>query len=149
MAKPVTDAIAFQFFTEIAIISQLAETALERHLPDAMSLAQFRVLTHFVRLGGPWGPARLAAALQVTKAAMTFTLGRLEAQGFVHIDPDPDDGRAKLVTLSAAGRAAHTQALEQISPIQAQMNNEFTVVELAAALPFLQRVRAYLDAARG
>jgi DNA-binding MarR family transcriptional regulator len=149
MAKPAPAAVAFQFFTEASIISQLANTVMERHLPDGMSQAQFQVLTHLVRLGGAWGPARLAAAFQVTKAAMTFTLGRLEAQAFVQIDPDPDDGRAKLVRLTAAGRAAHTEAIARIAPMLAQVNKEFAAAELAAALPLLQRVRAYLDAARG
>ncbi|MEQ1783915.1 MAG: helix-turn-helix domain-containing protein, partial [Hyphomonadaceae bacterium] len=87
----------FRLFTEIGIINQLSSNRLERELPDGMSLAQFGVLNHFVRLGGQWAPTRLARAFQVTKGAMTNTLQRLEAQGLVKVVPDPKDARAKLV----------------------------------------------------
>ena len=74
-----------QVFTEIGIIDQLTTARLERSLPDGMSVAQFKVLTHFCRRGGAETPAQLARAFQVTKGAMTNTLQRLEAQGFVDI----------------------------------------------------------------
>ncbi|MCE3289998.1 MAG: MarR family transcriptional regulator, partial [Caulobacter sp.] len=74
--------------TEIGIISQLSNAALERSLPEGMSAAQFGVLTHFMRRGGEKSPAQLAKAFQVTKGAMTNTLQRLEAQGFVRVVGD-------------------------------------------------------------
>ncbi len=42
----------FDFFTEIGIIAQLNEAAIERQLPQGMSLAQFVMLHHLSRLGG-------------------------------------------------------------------------------------------------
>ena len=41
----------FQMFNEIGIISQLSSNRLERVLPEGMSIAQFSLLNHLVRLG--------------------------------------------------------------------------------------------------
>ena len=57
----------FRLLTEIGIIEQLARNQLERNLPDQLTMSQFVVLNHLVRLGGAWSPLRLAKAFQVTK----------------------------------------------------------------------------------
>jgi DNA-binding MarR family transcriptional regulator len=134
-----------QAFTEIGIIDQLVTARLERSLPDGMSAAQFRVLTHFCRRGGAQTPVALARAFQVTKGAMTNTLQRLEAQGFVDIVPDETDGRRKLVSLNARGAAAYERAVAGLRPHYAGLREAFGDAEFEAALPFLRRLRAWLD----
>ncbi len=142
------DPVVFRFFNEVGIIEQLARNRLERRLPHGLRLAQFSVLNRFVRLGGEWAPARLARAFQVTKGAMTNTVQRLEALGFVEVVPDPDDGRAKLVRITAAGRAAHRDAIAALGPDLATIEASFGAGGFADALPFLEAVRAHLDANR-
>ena len=68
----------FDFFTEIGIIAQLNEAAIQRQLPEGMSHAQFVLLHHLCRVGGEGTPARLADALQVTRGAITNTVKRLQ-----------------------------------------------------------------------
>lgn len=138
----------FRFFNEIGIIAQLSGNKLERVLPEGMSLAQFTVLNHFCRLGGAWSPTRLAAAFQVTKGAMTNTLQRLEAQGFVTIRPDDDDARAKLVEITGAGRAAREAGVRATGPIVAGLADLVPLADVKAALPLLEFVRKTLDAER-
>ena len=99
------DPVVFTFFNEIGIIDQLAQNLLEHALPDGLKMSHFVVLNHFARLGGARSPQDLARAIQVTKGAMTNTLKRLKTRGLVEIQPDPDDGRAKRVTLKAVCRA--------------------------------------------
>lgn len=135
----------FRLFNEIGIIAQLSGNKLERVLPEGMSLAQFSVLNHFCRLGGAWSPTRLAAAFQVTKGAMTNTLQRLEAQGFVSVSPDGDDARAKVVEITDAGRAAREAAVQATVPILAQLAGLVPLADVKAALPFLEFVRKTLD----
>jgi DNA-binding MarR family transcriptional regulator len=135
----------FRLFTEIGIIAQLSGNKLERVLPDGMSLAQFSVLNHFVRLGGAWSPSRLAAAFQVTKGAMTNTLQRLEAQGYVKILPDETDARAKLVEITDAGRKAREAAILATGPIIAQLAGLVSAADVKGALPFLESLRKVLD----
>lgn len=134
-----------ELFTEIGIIQQLTNTALERALPDGLSAAGFGVLTHFVRRGGEESPARLAGAFQVTKGAMTNTLQRLEAAGLVTIRGDEADGRRKLVSLTPAGRAAYEDGLQRLRPRMDGLRTAFSEAQFETALPFLRSLRTWLD----
>ena len=134
-----------EVLTEIGIISQLSTAALERSLPAGMSAAQFGVLSHFMRRGGAESPAKLAAAFQVTKGAMTNTLQRLEAQEFVTVAADAVDGRKKQVSLTPAGVRAYEAGLLALRPRMEGLRDAFTEAEFAAALPFLIALRKWMD----
>jgi DNA-binding MarR family transcriptional regulator len=138
----------FRMFNEIGIINQLSSNRLERVLPDGMSVAQFSVLNHFVRLGGQWAPSRLARAFQVTKGAMTNTLQRLEAQGLVKIVADPADARAKLVEITAVGRKMRETCVRATGPMMGDVSASLQLDEVGAALPILEKLRKALDATR-
>ena len=135
----------FLVFNEIAIIAQLAQNRLERSLPPGLSAAQFGLLNHFARRGGEESPAQLASAFQVTKGAMTNTLQRLEAQGFIRVVPHGEDGRRKLVSITPEGVAAHGQAILALRPYFASLRAAFSDQDFEAALPFLRSMRAWLD----
>ncbi len=110
-----SDPIAFRVMNEIGIIDQLGSTLFERAMPNGLTVPQFVVLNHFVRLGGDRSPLELARAFQVTKATMTSTLQRLEAKEFIKVTPDPKDGRAKRIAITAAGRKVRYQAIAAIA----------------------------------
>ena len=143
------DPIPFAFFNEVAIVEQLARNRLERALPDGLLAPHFAVLNHLVRLGDAKTPGDLARAFQVAKGAMTNTLQRLEARGFVELAPDPRDGRAKRVRLTAAGRSTREACVASVAPFLADLERAgLAEDEFARALPFLRRLRAHLDRAR-
>lgn len=148
MARQVKDRPDVKVFAEIAMIDQLVTSRLERALPDGLSHAQFGVLSHFCRHGESATPAELARAFQVTKGAMTNTLQRLEAQGYVTVEPDPADGRRKLVEITPDGRTVHYQALSALRPMTESLRSAFTEAEFVAALPFLKALRTWLDEMR-
>jgi DNA-binding MarR family transcriptional regulator len=112
-----------------------------------MTLAQFSVLNRFVKIEGPSSPLELARAFQVTKGTMSSTLQRLEARGWISVRPDPADGRAKSVTITAGGRRARAQALEALQPLVAELQAAFGG-RLGGALPILTELRMYLDRRR-
>ncbi|MEM8766132.1 MAG: MarR family transcriptional regulator [Pseudomonadota bacterium] len=142
------EALAFEFFNEVGIISQLSSTRMQRALPHGMTQSQFSVLNWFVRVDTQASPTRLANAFQVTKGAMTNTLGKLEEKGFISIEPDPTSGRSKIVTMTSAGARARKAALGALTADLEQFLGAFSVSDLRTALPFLKEVRAFLDAAR-
>jgi DNA-binding MarR family transcriptional regulator len=143
------DPLGFVFFNEVGIIEHLSRTAAERVMPDGLSMAGFTVLNHMIRLGHERRPpAKIASAVQVTKGAMTGTLKRLEAGGWIVVEPDPADGRGKTVSVTPAGRAIRDQAITRMSPQMAALFAGVSPDELAAILPTLQKVRRLLDAAR-
>ena len=142
------DPIAFRVMNEIGIIDQLGTTLFERSLPHGLTVPQFIVLNHFVRLGGERSPLELADALQVTKATMTSTLQRLEAKGFIAVTPDPTDGRAKRVALTTLGSKARGDALKAIADDLAALEAEIGRAEFEVALPFLLKLRTFFDRRR-
>jgi DNA-binding MarR family transcriptional regulator len=77
---------------------------------------------------------------------MTNTLQRLAAHGFVEVTPDPDDGRRKRVALTDAGLAAQRTALAGVRPKLEALRQAFQPRDFEAVLPFLRRLRAWLDA---
>jgi len=144
-AKKPDDPVAFRFFNEIGIIEQLARTRFDRVLPKTMTVAQFTVLNHFVRLGGERSLVELARAFQVSKPAMGKLVQRLEAQGFLALRGNPDDSRGKLVSVTARGKSAREAAIEALMPELARLQRALGTEVLSSALPGLSRVRQWLD----
>lgn len=143
-----TDPPIFALLNEIGIIEQLARNRFERAQPDGLKLPHFAVLNHLVRLGDGRGPARIARAFELTKATMTNTLQRLEARGYIRIEADAEDGRAKKVFLTDAGRArrdaAVAMATADLAPLAAELGHR-----PESLLPGLRELRGLLDASRG
>lgn len=141
-------ATAFEFFNEIGIISQLSSNRMQRALPHGLNQSQFSVLNWFIRVDDQASPTRLAKAFQVTKGAMTNTLAKLSSKGFILIEPDPESGRSKIVTLTAEGRQAREDAIASVSTDLDEFLNTFSIARLKKVLPLLRETRAFLDAAR-
>ncbi|HET9070149.1 MAG TPA: MarR family transcriptional regulator [Amaricoccus sp.] len=127
------------------MVETLARNRLSRALPRGMELSHFMVLNHFARLGGEKTPAQLARIFHVTKGAMTNTIARLEAAGYVHVRPDWEDGRRKLVSISHAGRGARDRAVAAIGPVFDDVAAELGLERMRAMLPTLRRLRELLD----
>ncbi len=139
------DPLIFRFFTEVGVIEQLARAKLERALPEGMKISQFAVLNHLARLNGKWSPVRLANAFQVTKAAMTNTLQRLESRGLIKIEADPSDGRGKLVSLCREGRNMREKCIANVKPLLVELEKEIGEQKFGIALTLLVEIRSYLD----
>lgn len=141
-------AAAFAVFTEIGIINQLATRSFESALPPGLSLSQFSVLDHLIRLGGDWNPARLASAFQVPRPTMTNTLARLHAAGLVTFTPDPRDRRGKLVVITKKGRAMRDGARAGVEPLLRQIGKALPASLFGTLLTGLVPLREWLDTAR-
>ncbi|PIE07788.1 MAG: MarR family transcriptional regulator [Rhodobacterales bacterium] len=137
--------LSVALFSEMFMADQLARAALSKVLPKGMELSHFTVLNHLANAGEAKTPAGLARTFHVTRGAMTNTLGKLEWAGHVHIHPDWDDARRKLVTISPAGRAAHDAALAAIAPLIADVVQRIGPDKVRAALPVLREIREQFD----
>jgi DNA-binding MarR family transcriptional regulator len=144
-----TDVAAmFRFLNEVGIIAQLSGAAFEKVMPGTMTLPQFTVLNHLTRLGDDRTPLQMATALQVSKGAITNTLGHLERAGWIAIRPDEKDGRSKRVDLTDAGRAAHGAAVRAIAPELAWLSGVIAPDRVRATTPLLEEMRRALDKRR-
>ena len=103
--------------SEIATIEQLARNQLDNALPKNLNISSFSVLNHFSGSKAEKTPLQLARSFHVTKGAMTNTLNKLEKLGYIHIRPDWDDARKKLISISQSGIDARNHAIKSIKPI--------------------------------
>ncbi len=140
-----TNALAVSLFSEILMTDQLARNRMTKALPKGMELSHFSVLNHLAHPGAERSPAQLAKAFHVTRGAMTNTLSKLEMAGYVHIRPDWDDARRKMVAISPAGREARDRALSGISPIISELVHEIGDARVRAILPVLRELRGKLE----
>ena len=137
--------LAISLFSEILMADQLARARLGKALPKGMELSHFSVLNHLARAGLERSPAQLAKAFHVTRGAMTNTINKLEVAGYVHVRPDWDDARRKMVAISPAGRKARDAALASIIPMISEVVTELGGDRVRSALPILREFRGKLE----
>ncbi|MEY8843344.1 MarR family winged helix-turn-helix transcriptional regulator [Cribrihabitans sp. XS_ASV171] len=140
-----TNALAISLFSEILTADQLLRNRLSKVLPKGMEISHFSVLNHLVFAGNERSPAQLAAVFHVTRGAMTNTLAKLEWAGYIHIRPDWDDARRKMVAISPAGRQARDQAIQSIAPLINRMVQQLGPDRVRTVLPVLRDLRIKLE----
>lgn len=140
-----TNALAVTLFSEILTADQLLRNRLSRVLPKGMEISHFSVLNHLAFAGDERSPAQLADTFHVTRGAMTNTLTKLQWAGYIHIRPDWDDARRKMVAISPAGRQARDQAISAITPMIDEVVTELGTDRVRSVLPVLRDLRLRLE----
>lgn len=138
------NALAIALFTEVMAADQLVRARLTRVLPKGMEISHFSVLNQLARVGDERTPAQLAETFHLTRGAMTNTLNKLEWAGYVHIRPDWDDARRKLVAISPAGRQARDHAISAVTPEIRLIVEKLGAEKVRGALPILREMRVQL-----
>jgi DNA-binding MarR family transcriptional regulator len=138
------NALAISLFSEVLTADQLMRARLSKVLPKGMEISHFSVLNHLAGCSGERSPAQLAKTFHVTRGAMTNTLSKLEWAGYVHIRPDWDDARRKMVSISPAGRQARDHAVGTLAPLINQVVDKLGDERVRAALPILRELRLQL-----
>jgi DNA-binding MarR family transcriptional regulator len=132
-------------------------TRLARHLDRERRAAfaahdleswEFDVLAALRRQGPPYelSPGALLRATLVTSGTMTNRIDRLEQAGLVRRDPDPQDKRGVLVTLTAAGRSRVDDALADLLHAEQALLASLPVERRGALADLLRVLLAPLDA---
>jgi DNA-binding MarR family transcriptional regulator len=98
--------------TSIMRAQQILLASLDSLLrPYELTFARYEalILLSFSRAG--YLPLRMIGErLMVHPTSVTNIISRLEAQGFVELRPNPDDGRGKLASITTAGRTVMQSA---------------------------------------
>ena len=136
---------------DVAKALQLCMGLLRRRLrqvpvADALTFPQTAALGRLDR-GGPAASADLARQEQISPQSMGATLGELEARGLVNRQPDPDDGRRILLSISATGRRELNRRRNARVEQLAQGLEDFTeseLAKLAVAAPLIERLAYHL-----
>lgn len=139
-----TNSLAIALFSEVLAADQSIRNALSRVLPKGMELSHFSVLNTLARGSSERSPAQLAQTFGVTRGAMTNTLSKLEWAGYIHVRPDWDDARRKMVAISPSGLAARDQAMATIAPLINAALSEVDRDDVRKTVPVLRALRSKL-----
>ena len=118
------NSLAVSLFGEILALDQLVRARLAKVLPKGMELSHFSVLNQLSHTKIERTPAQIAKSFRVTRGAITNTLSKLELSGYIHVRPDWDDARRKMVSISPAGIVARNNALTAVTPIINELVSE-------------------------
>lgn len=143
------DPILFSVMTEIAIIAKLGDREFERRMPDGLTVAQFSILNHLLRLDREETIGEIAHCMQVAQPTVSSTVRKLEEKGFIVLKADPADRRLRKVAVTAAGRKARDAAVKAVAPGIDILTAGTQGTDWPAILTALERLRAILDGARG
>ena len=101
-----------------------------------------------MRLPGPHTPTQIAKAFQVTKGAMTHSLGLLVNNGFVSLEKATRDGRSRHVCITSAGVDMFRETVTRLNPYFSDLSASVPNREIEALTKTLQKIRMLMDSAR-
>jgi DNA-binding MarR family transcriptional regulator len=102
--------------------AELVDELDERGWPDLRASQAALVLNVDRRFGTRL--TELARRAGVTKQAMMIVVDELEVRGLVRRTPDPDDGRAKVVRLTARGRTFAAECRRAVAAVEARARRD-------------------------
>ena len=137
--------LAAPLFGEILALEQLVRNRLAKVLPKGMELSHFSVLNQLSHTKIERTPAQIARSGRVTRGAITNTLNKLELSGYIHVRPDWEDARRKMVSISPAGMVARNNALTAVTPIIEDLARDMGEGRLKAIVPILRELRQKLE----
>ncbi len=134
----------------VGVLLFLPYRHLEQRVLDAVNaagypitLAQARLFQRLDRDGSRL--TDLATAAQMSKQAAAFLVGELERGGYLERVPDPADRRARLIRITARGRAAAAVALAEERRTEAEWEAHLGADRLRELRRMLEDLREITD----
>jgi MarR family transcriptional regulator, transcriptional regulator for hemolysin len=117
----------------------------ERLKGTGVSPAQFMALAHLTALGA-LSQSSLSNLLSTTPATTVRLVDRMERDGWVVRQPDPDDGRANLLVLTEEALNVWEEVSQLVRAMLQQAYRGIHPAEIEAVKRVLERVRRNLGA---
>jgi DNA-binding MarR family transcriptional regulator len=113
----------------------------ERPLLDARGLSMWAyvALTHLAEVPAPTQMA-LAEQMGYDKTRLIAILDQLAEEGLIERAPDPEDRRARIVRLTAAGRARQLEAQADIRAMESELLDGLSDAERATLREVLAKL---------
>lgn len=120
--------------------------AIDRYVRQGLSIhrQQHMMLVTIARRSEPVTQRELSELMEISEAAVTSCLKRLEAEGYVFRAPDPADGRTRRISISEKGRELVRKTDDIFAGIDRQMFSGVTKDELTTLWQLLSRLQANL-----
>lgn len=130
----------------IGALLRVPSQAIHRRIIEELNAAGFEEirLAHMpvLQFPGPDGvrPGVLAERAGMSRQAMNQLLRSLEAAGYVVRSDSSEDGRARVVRLTARGRAAYAKILEILRDVEREWGDELGLERFSELKQLLLRV---------
>lgn len=137
----------FKIMTWIGIIDQLATTQM-RHLLEGTDVPppQFSLLNHFShRPEEGKTVTKIAWAMQQPQPGITKTIAKMVSNGFLKEEPNPEDGRSKILFITENGLIAHGKARDRLLTAMEGMFDDWKQWEKKDFFKYLDRLKIYFD----
>ena len=120
--------------------------AIDRYVRQGLSIhrQQHMMLMTIARRNEPVTQRELSELMEISEAAVTSCLKRLEAEGYVHRAPDPADGRTRRISISEKGRELVKKTDDIFAGIDRQMFCGITKEEMTTLWQLLSRLQTNL-----
>ena len=138
-----------RFGQQMGITGHLYTAMIARLLePHDLTYAQFTVLLHLLRRTQPARMADICRAVELNQPAVSKVIQKFISKGWVVDTPDRDDGRARRLEITAAGRACAVTVQQAFGPAFAQLLDVWDPAALERLITDLERLAARLDQMR-
>lgn len=148
--RPDLDVSAMGIIGRVALLYLAYQEGMQKTFARfGLNAAKFDVLATLRRAGAPYrlSPGDLLKATMVASGTMTNRIARLEADGLVLRQINPEDSRSFLIQLSPQGLAMIDQAVEEHVATQDALLAAMPKAERAAFQTLLTQAQAAADLA--
>jgi MarR family transcriptional regulator, transcriptional regulator for hemolysin len=138
-----------RFGQQLGVVSTLYRGLVERLLtPHDVTWAQFALLLHLARRGGPSRISEIASAIELTQPAVTKIVQKFASQNLVEIHRDQIDGRNRLVRITPDGIARLLAIQRMFGPVFDELLEGWEEIDLDRLIADLLRLTDRLNAMR-
>ncbi|RRH78148.1 MarR family winged helix-turn-helix transcriptional regulator [Falsigemmobacter faecalis] len=138
--------IRSRFGREMFAVARVWRRALTRHAVTlGISDGQWAVLDNLNRSGEGVPQSVLADRMGLERSGLVRLLREMEAAGLTHRDPDPQDARSRIVSMTDQGREMAARILDVVLPIDLHLLRQRSDAELNLMLEWLSQVRARIE----
>ncbi|MEL6343917.1 MAG: MarR family transcriptional regulator [Myxococcota bacterium] len=130
------------------MLSEINDIIDERMIPTLNDAGLTRSQSHLLYILWSAGPSRLSALAEqqrCVRSNVTRLVRTLEQQGILEKTEDPSDKRARLISLTKAGRATFEPVLQEYQHLEHELLADLDETEHRALLRLALRAAAILD----
>lgn len=122
-----------------------AASAVESYLDSklsavGLSLPKLAALDRLMQAGGSLPLGQLADRLACVKSNVTQLVDRLDADGLVTREPDPNDRRSRLAVITDAGRQAHERGSRAHRDAERHLSSKLSLDEAARLTEIIDKL---------
>jgi DNA-binding MarR family transcriptional regulator len=132
------------------MLNEAVSEALSGPIREAgLSLGTFGLLSAVKAGRGRVNQAELAERLGITPPSLCEAVRTATQRGLVEQSPDPRDKRAKMVTLTANGKAALDKVQKALQQLERELERQFSEKDLGQATRVLALAAEFLQSKAG